>query len=80
MKATIILSALIASLTGAAANAEPKAPPPPATELTAPAAAMNPDQRYCLASEITGSRIKRRECHTATQWKALDIDVLALTK
>lgn len=80
MKSTAILAALIASLAGTAASAEPKAPPPPAIELAAPANAHTPDQRYCVQSEITGSRILRRECHTVAQWKLLDLDVLALAK
>lgn len=80
MKLTNILAALIATLTGAAASAEPKAPPPPSSELTAPAQTAIRDQRYCVVNEVTGSRILHRECHTVAQWKALDVDVLALTK
>ncbi len=80
MKLTNILAALIATLTGAAASAEPKAPPPPTSELSAPAQTGTSDPRYCLRSELTGSRILRRECHTVAQWKALDVDVLAAAK
>lgn len=80
MKSTIILAALAASLTGAAAHAEPKAPPPPTSEMSAPTSAVSPDQRYCIDSVPTGSRIRHRECHTAAQWKTLDVDVLALAK
>ncbi|WP_019516154.1 hypothetical protein [Sphingomonas sp. Mn802worker] len=80
MKSTIILAALAASLTGAVANAEPKSPPPPATEMPAPTQAVSPDQRYCIDSETTGSRLRHRECHTAAQWKVLDVDVLAAAK
>lgn len=80
MKSTIILAALAASLTGAAAHAEPKSPPPPATEISAPTQAVSPEQRYCIDSQMTGSRIRHRECHTVAQWKALDVDVLAAAK
>lgn len=80
MKSTIILAALAASLTGATAHAEPKAPPPPASEMSAPANAVSPDQRYCIDTVPTGSRLRHRECHTAAQWKVLDIDVLAAAK
>jgi hypothetical protein len=80
MKSTVALAALFASVTGTAANAEPKAPPPPATELTAPAQAVKPGPRYCLKMEIPGSMILRHECRTVTQWKARDVDVLALAK
>jgi len=80
MKSTAILAALIAALTGAAANAEPKAPPPPASELTAAGSLSRGASRYCLRFEVPGSMIQRRECRTAAQWKMLDVDVLALTK
>ena len=80
MKSTMILAAIAVSLTGAAAHAEPKAPPPPAMERDMGEPAIAPGQRYCIDSETTGSRLRHRECHTAAQWKALDIDVLALMK
>jgi len=80
MKSTATLAALIASLAGTAALAEPKAPPPPATELTAPAQAMTRASRYCLKMEVPGSLILRRECRTVDGWKAHDVDVLALVK
>lgn len=80
MKSTAMLAALIASVAGGAAIAEPKAPPPPATELTAPAQTATPGPRYCLKMEVPGSLILRRECRTAIGWKALDVDVAALVK
>jgi hypothetical protein len=80
MTSTTILATLIASLAGTAAAAEPKAPPPPTSELSAPAQTGTSDPRYCLRSELTGSRILRRECHTVAQWQKLDVDVLALAK
>ena len=80
MKSTAVIVALFASVAGTAANAEPKAPPPPATELTAPAQAVTPGPRYCLKMEVPGSMILRHECRTAEQWKTRDVDVLALVK
>lgn len=80
MKSTAVIVALFASVAGTAANAEPKAPTPPAAELTAPAPTVTPDQRYCVQSDVTGSRIARRECHTLAQWQHLNVDVLALVK
>lgn len=80
MKSTAMLAALIASVAGTAASAEPKAPPPPAAELTAPAQAASPGPRYCLKMEVPGSLILRRECRTVDGWKAHDVDVMALVK
>lgn len=80
MKSTAVIAVLFASIAGTAANAEPKAPSPPATELTARASTVTPDQRYCVQSDVTGSRIARRECHTLAQWQHLNVDVLALVK
>ncbi len=80
MTSTFILAVLATAAAGTAAYAEPKAPPPPATELTAPAQTPAAGPRYCLQSDVTGSRIARRECHTVAQWKERDVDVLALLK
>ncbi len=75
-----MLAALIASVAGTAASAEPKAPPSLPTELTAPAQAATFGPRYCLKMEVPGSLILRRECRTVESWKAHDVDVLALVK
>ncbi len=32
-------------------------------------------KKYCIASEITGSRLARKSCKTAEEWKAEGVDV-----
>lgn len=80
MTSTFILAVLATAAAGTAAYAEPKAPPPPATELTAPAQTPAAGPRYCVKMEVPGSMILRHECRTAAQWKARDVDILALVK
>lgn len=36
-----------------------------------------PDQRYCVVSNITGSRIEHKVCKTRKEWLAEDFDPLA---
>ncbi len=36
--------------------------------------ADNPAQRYCIESDVTGSRIPRRSCETLSNWQDQGID------
>ncbi len=36
--------------------------------------ADNPDQRYCIVTDVTGSRLLRRECDKLGEWQARGID------
>lgn len=81
MTRSTILFAFAATAIAAASPAfadEGKAPPAtvaaaaPATE-----AAPADTQRYCVVSQVTGSHIDRRECHTRTDWLKQGFDPLA---
>jgi hypothetical protein len=57
-----------------------------ATTATAAASAGNTAktersaQKYCIQyDEETGTHLKRMDCRTKAEWKALDVDVDALT-
>ena len=45
----------------------------PKTEQAKP----KPEQRFCVMSEVTGSRISHRVCKTRKEWLAEDFDPLA---
>lgn len=34
------------------------------------------DTRYCVTNEVTGSRLRRKECRTRAQWLAFGYDPL----
>ncbi|MCC2976953.1 hypothetical protein LK533_09745 [Sphingomonas sp. PL-96] len=53
-----------------------KAPAEVATDGELTTKAVNPSTRYCVKTEITGSRLPRRECHTRQQWLDLGYDPL----
>lgn len=45
-----------------------------AATTTAAQRASSPGQRYCIVSEIVGSRIQRRECDTLGAWQERGVD------
>lgn len=50
----------------------------PKTERSAAAKSTkaNGHQRYCADTEVTGSRLKRRTCMTASEWSAQGVDIV----
>lgn len=69
---TAAVASLIAILPAAAAPKAPPAPAPSASpDLDRPAAAT----RYCYDTEITGSRLAKRVCHTRADWKDRGVTV-----
>ncbi|WP_343527973.1 hypothetical protein [Sphingomonas sp.] len=71
----MLLSLLLASALSVAAK-DTVAPAAPVTQVGAPvAAAAVPGRapvRYCVITELTGSRLSRKICHTADEWIALE--------
>ena len=37
-------------------------------------------QRYCVDTEVTGSRVKRRTCMTASEWSHHGVDIVKETE
>ncbi|GGB17631.1 hypothetical protein GCM10011380_03940 [Sphingomonas metalli] len=74
----IIASVAVASLFAGTAMAA--APDTASAAASAPAAtgktsrADNPDQRYCVVNDVTGSRLAHRECRALSDWQAQGID------
>jgi hypothetical protein len=68
----------------APAMATPRTVPAPTLKAPADAApagelrpkAGNPKTRYCVVTEITGSRLPRRQCQTRQQWLEVGYDPL----
>lgn len=48
-----------------------------ATTKASKAGKAKAEQRYCVDSAVTGSRIDRRTCLTAAQWSAQGVDIVA---
>lgn len=67
-------AALVAS---PALAAEAKTPAGKSPELSSTSAEPAPNQRYCVVSQITGSRIDNRECRTRAEWLKRGFDPLA---
>lgn len=78
--------ATIGSLTGIAlfATAAPALARDPEPKVDRPAAATSITakgaQRYCVDTEVTGSRVKRRTCMTASQWSHHGVDIIKEAK
>lgn len=80
---TIVTAAIASLITILPATAAPKAQPAPAPTATPapePTASLNLDRpaterRYCYDTEITGSRLTKRVCHTRADWKDLGVMV-----
>ena len=69
---TIMIAAVAGLATPAIASAAPK-PVAPAQADTAQAPAAR-TQRYCIVSQVTGSRVDHRECRTLDAWLARGVD------
>ncbi len=66
------IAMLATAAPGIARDADPKAERSAATKSTK----AKGNQRYCVQEAITGSRIKRRICLTASQWSAQGVDIV----
>lgn len=53
---------------------DPDASPTPAATSTAKPAKAEP--RYCIEDTLTGTRIAKRVCKTATEWRAEGVEPL----
>lgn len=55
--------------------------PPKKQEVTQAAPSIKDDKRkFCIASELTGSRIAKQECRTRAEWASEGVDPLELMK
>ena len=72
-KILLTVAGATAMLTAGVAQASEK---PVVTATSAPSAiaSVNLNQRYCIVSDTTGSRIPRKECAPLGQWKDRGID------
>ena len=63
-------AAVAACGAGSPKPAETSQPAP--TQIAAPTTATaNPDPKICRQVEVTGSRLSQKECHTASEWAAI---------
>jgi hypothetical protein len=76
MRKTVI-AALAAALCAtafpaAARDGQPRPAAPAQQADRADNEAANPDRRICVTERLSGSRMPRRVCRTAREWRALD--------
>ena len=68
---------LFAQTDAASARGTQLLPPVVASGAVAPATVRPPATRYCVVSEVTGSRLTRKVCQTRAQWLDQGFDPLA---